>query len=363
MSNVYMGTDVEEFIFGEATYEEGCKKETAEEEDKELMESIQAEMDATGVRECVDEPEVACYRIALENEQNYNAIMNAFMMKEFSVLESTGQEMVYEAADVKKFFENVKNMVLKFWEKIKGVFKALAAKIAGAVTTNKAFIKKYKDGKFETPKAPFPGYEFPNVKDETIYTAITNMIPGSDASLSNMDQVNKLLEMSLDDIKGEMRGAAIADPNKKIEAGSFSTELKKYFYGSEKKKENVKLPAFSALISELEGAKEARKKMKDAYKGAEKAVKEDLKKLQDAKKAVEKNDENRGAKMKAAKFITDCISASIHIMSATNSMHVRALYAKVMQDRAMAAFYVANQPKEEKKVDESAIDDLGIVLI
>ena len=116
MANVYMGTDVEDFIFSEGTtyeevetpVEEGVE-ETPEVEEEEISDE---ELNEFGVIECVDEPEVACYRIALENEQNYNKIMNAFMMKEFSVLESTGEEMVYEAADVKKFFDLVKEVFI-----------------------------------------------------------------------------------------------------------------------------------------------------------------------------------------------------------------------------------------------------------
>ena len=137
MANVYMGKDVEDFIFGEASYEETTttteETTTVEEESFEITDE---EMNQFGVIECVDDPEVACYRIALENEQNYNMIMNAMMEKEFSVLEETGKEMVYEAANVKSFFNAIQAAISNFWSKVQGMFKAAMSRIQDFVSSN-----------------------------------------------------------------------------------------------------------------------------------------------------------------------------------------------------------------------------------
>ena len=59
----------------------------------------------------VEDPDVACYRIALENEQNHNAIMMAIIQKEYNVLESTGSVMVYEGVDFVTIFDKVKKQI------------------------------------------------------------------------------------------------------------------------------------------------------------------------------------------------------------------------------------------------------------
>lgn len=376
MANTYFG-NAEDFIFDEsATYEESsCKKENDDitdgvDTDPEVSDD---EMNEGGVIECVDDPEVAAYRIALENEQNYNMIMNAFMIKEMQVLESTGQEMVYEAVDIKKFFSLVAEQVQKWWSKIKGIFKKLVDNIMVRVNASKAFIKKYKGKTFVIPTDEFKGYEFGGIfNDASIYTSITDLIPATASDISaNADSEEKAnayvekYKKDLEDRREMMRGAACGDLANKVSADKFDEELKKAYFG-EKGKHVLKLTkSFDAILSDLENAKKERDGIKKAYKSAEEATRKLLGEVKKAEREVDKK--NRNSAMKVGKCVTDGITTALTVMSRANSMQSRAFAASVAQTRAMAVFYVSHQPEAQKQgaKNESAVSvgDMDIVLI
>lgn len=361
MSNVYMGTDVEEFIFGEGTYEESYSDLDAE---------IQAEMDATGIIECVDDPEVACYRIALENEQNYNMIMNTFMMHEYSVLESTGQEMIYEAEESKSFFQNVKKWVENFWKKVKGVFKKVMDVLGSLVLSNKKFVQMYEGKTMSKPAKDkkFKGYDFPSnlgtiAKYDTIATVVTSEVEVDKISSITKDQVEDYVHTfntNFDAIKNKMRGYACGGGT--VVADNFKSKLQTAFYGGEKKE--IALGEFSTLIADLKDAKDSKKAAKDAYKTAEKSVKTLLKQVKQAENNIIKSKKLKAGGdpgMKVAKCMSQAINASLSIMSQAMSVQNGAILAKARQDRAQAAFYVSHQPL--KGYQESTNSFLDVELI
>ena len=387
MANVYMGTDLEDFIFGEGTvYEEAVKEEPevkeegtveehveepVEEPVEEEVEVTDEEMNAFGVIECVDDPEVACYRIALENEQNYNMIMNAFMQKEFSVLESTGVEMVYEAANVENFFKLVKETIARWWSKIQGVIKRVMDEIAVRTNANANFIRKYKDKDVKTPTVEnkFKGYKFTNAVPN--YDKIAGIVGATvnEKVITNVTEKSaaEFLEKFKSDFeaaKDKMRGAACGG-SESVSADDFDKKLKVALFGSEDKVD-IELKPFSELIRDIDNANWIKKSAKDTYKSAQDSVKELQKRVKMAESSLRKAD-RKDAGMKVAKCLSEAINASLGIMSKTLSMDTKAMAAKAAQDRAMAAFYVTNQPKEEKAKPEvkkeSTINDMNVVLI
>ena len=386
MANVYFGSDVEDFIFDEsATYEEACSsKKEGSDADTEDPEVSDDEMNECGVIECVDDPEVACYRIALENEQNYNMVMNAFMAQEFSVLESTGAEMVYEAADVKKFFAGIQQVLSNFWGKVQGVFKKVIDKIGSFIDVNRAFVKKYKGAKINTPDKEFDGYKFTG--NHPLFTSVKNILKsqvetpylGQIATITNdkADEKVKAFKDDFDSIKNYLRGAMCGNDNKPVKEADFAKSLKISMYGSENKVKIKGVP-FGELISELESGRDAKKASKESYNNAKSgimAIKAEIKK---AEKDLGKS-ENKSAGMRLGKCLTDAVNASVSIMSVGLSAHVKAINAKLSQTRSMAAYYVSHNPKDsggsstavatstnqKKAQKESAIEkELGITLI
>lgn len=383
MANVYMGTDLEAFIFDEsATYEESsCKKEEAEDKkevkeegsvEEEVVEVTDEEINTCGVIECVDDPEVACYRIALENEQNYNSIMNAFMVKEFSVLESTGSEMIYEAVDVQNFFASVKKTINLWWSKIQGVIKRVMEEISKRTDLNRAFVEKYTGKDIKTPEnaKEFKGYDFSKVS-EPEFVSVANLVESAVAPSKIVkvddaaaEEFMTSFKSKFEETKEYMRGAACGDMNRKVSSDDFDKELRIAFFGSAEKV-SVSLLPFSTLLSELSGAKDAKAKAKSAYKKAQDVVKKLQQEVKVAEGGLKKSDK-KNAGMKIAKCLTDSINASLGILSKAMSVYTKSMVARVMQDRAMAMYYITNQPKKEKAKDvkESAVDfeDLGIVL-
>lgn len=381
MANFYNGSDVEDFIFDEnATFEESCK---AKKEDGEIMdddsdtdEEVKAEVEACGVIECVDDPEVACYRIALENEQNYNMVMTAFMNKEIGVLESTGSEMVYEAADIHKFFSAINAIIEKFWAKVQGVFKAMINKIATTTAANGSFIKKYKGKSMKKPDKKFKGFTFPMgypdfngvadlVKDAE-GVAVDVLFHAETAEDAN-EKINKFNE-GFEDLRDKMRGCMCGKKGTAVKKESFKAELNKAFYGNEKaEKAEIPFVDFESLISELERGKTSRQHLKKSYDDAKKSITKIKTAVKDTEKAQQKAKDKVG--MRAAKMVSDAISSATTIMSQGLSAKTAAITSKLFQDRAMAAAYIGNQPKEEKKSEEkvehnSAIeDDLGFTFI
>lgn len=353
MANVYMGKDVEDFIFNEnANYEDSHVEESVTDE----------EINVYGVIECVDDPEVGCYRIALENEQNYNKIINACMMQEFSVLESTGEEMVYEAGQIKKFFGWIKTQIQKFWSKVMGVFKKVQDFISQLIMSNKAFVKKYKGHVIKKPEnaKEFKGYkmDLKTIGNHDFYGEIAEYVKG----LVAIDAIAKTSKEDADNIAEEFRKGFEEDKKnmrfkacgKKVDESEYSKQLKIWFFGSSEK---VSLPykSFTELISELEKADSAKAAVKNAFNNAKASVKYMMNLVKNAEKnsiAAEGRKDNHV--MKVAKCFTDALNAGITIMSKAMSVQTSAITTLARQDRSMAAYYVANNPDKEsfKKTEE-----------
>lgn len=348
MNNVYMGLDVEDFIFGEGTSYEESYNVTDE------------EMNKFGVIECAEDPDVACYRIALENEQNHYAIMTAMMNQEYATLESTGSEIVYEGTRLNNFLDAVKAQVQKFWAKVKGVFKKVMDKIASIVLSNKAFVKKYRGvtGDLKMPKDKgFTGYDPAKANLEINYSAGAALVKtvGKNGSISGATSTERNSE-NLNNLRGKLLGGSPAF----IKAEDFAMELKKHLYGSiNTENVQIKTTNFSALLDTLELAEDAKKAAKAAHKEAEKAVKEYLSEINKAKSEAEKDDD-----VKKYKNIASFITQSLTVMSTALSAQTSAIVTFAVQNRKMANYWIAaNNKKKGTQESTSMVESLDVVII
>lgn len=350
MNNVYMGLDVEDFIFGD---------ETSYEESYDVTDE---EMNNFGIIECVEDPDVACYRIALENEQNHNAIMTAMMQREYQVLESTGREMIYEGAKLNQFFDMVKTQIQKFWAKIKGVFKKVMDQVNSIVLSNKAFAKKYRGADLKAPKEKgFTGYPFKNGEVPVPkYADALNRIGGANvvgaAASVDKDKTNlSLTTMHMNRVRGSIIGKG------EVTADQFATELKEYFYGS-KNTQTVQISStsFGDLLNKIENAAAEKKSAKIAYKEAETFVKQSLSTVNKAKAEAEKEDDED--KVRALKLTGELISKSLTVMSTALNVQTSAIIACAAQNRKMANYWVRANNKKGGTVKES-FEGLEVELI
>lgn len=354
MQNVYMGLDVEDFIFSE---------NSTGFEDAEFTVSDE-ELNEFGVIECTEDADVACYRIALENEQNYNAIMTAMLTREYSVLESTGEEMVYEAGKIKEFFGWIKKQIQKFWAKVQGVFKKVMDTIGSIVLSNKSFVKKYRSlqGSMKKPAdgKQFEGYNFGNL--EIYYEKLA-----ADMTTKSKDLITKDLTWGghegadrkekraiTDEAKNHYRGILIGE-NGSVSAADYDEKLKVKLYGSAQPVK-IALKDFKSLLDELETAKDAKKDAQDSYKEAQKSIKAYLKLVKECESKLSGDQAKLAAE--GSKRISEMVNFGLNIMSQALSVQTRAITAKATQDRKMANYYVRGQ---QKSVNASAIEeDLGL---
>lgn len=347
MMNVYMGADVEDFIFGESTTYGYDEVDNVTDE----------EMNAEGVIECVDDPDVACYRIALENEQNYNAIMTAMMEREIGVLESTGSEIVYEAGKVKEFFGWIKKQIQKFWAKVKGVFKKVMDTITSFVLSNKAFVKKYRPvaSQMKKPKnkKDFEGYEFGDLAIKYDRVADHLKVKKSEIKGYMRNSDNIAIAKDRQDRRGAIdasnslvRGIICGEGS--VAADAFDEKLRMKLYGGLKAKK-LSIKSFSEYLNALETAADVKKDAKEGYKEAEKSIKKLLSTVKEAESELGEKAKEDG--MKVARMLSDCINGALSIMSTALSYQTRAIVAKAQQDRKIANWYVIGQSVKESAMD------------
>lgn len=114
-----------------------------------------------------EDPISACYRITMENEQNWFNIMNTIAFSELAFLESHGpEEVMYESADLKKIKDSIIAWIQKQWAKLKGVFESVIANLEKLVKTDRVLLKAYD----EKVKAN-PGFASKSVTKEGFLTA------------------------------------------------------------------------------------------------------------------------------------------------------------------------------------------------
>ena len=343
MSLVYEGTDIEDFIFGEGT----------------SYDFSDVDIETGRIVECREEPEIGCYRIALESEQNFNNILMAIATQEIATFESTGVSMVYTEGSLKDIGKSIKNAILKAWEKIKGVFKRAIDWISQFIFTNKKFVERYKGKTVKVPTdKKFKGFDYSNAAtDREKASEIPKLI--SDTINMNMTKVAggveniKNIEEGLrKDIVKKVGGTTSGD------SSDFAADLKKALRGGKDEKYDLdlKVSDYDASINIISNGKQTKSILKKSYSSNEKMIKALVDLVDSKRRAAEKGSEAE-SKLKES---GNAAAACIRIVSITNGAHINAIQAAVNQAKAIVLFFNANQPKE-KSANESAFDFLGDV--
>lgn len=306
-----------------------------------------------GIIECMHEPGLeGAYAIVAESEANYNKIMQAVGVAELAVFESTGTEMVYEAADVKGFFGKVKEFFVNLWEKIKGLFKKFFAMFDSYVKSDKDFVNKYKKHllSVNTRDFKYKGYNFTidAVSVNKADSAIDKLIPGMD----NKEALLKIEDRA--ELVEKMRGAAIGESS--LEAGEFSKELFKKLRSGEDTKEELDNISVTDLLMAISENSNLKKEAEKNFKDIEKSIKEAIKatgKLQDRiiKLVPDKSDENmtalRAETIKAASTHVANLKDKLAIVQLVNGAILTAIKDKNRQSKAICTALMTYKPKNE----------------
>lgn len=341
------------------------------ESDEEMIKSVDTEdlgSDETAEVEIPDSDDIEATAEAViaANEANYNAIMQSIGISELAVYESTGSEMVYEAANIKGFFGKIKEFFVKLWNKIKGIFKKFFALIASYTMKDKEFVNKYKKDllRVNTKDFKVKGYEFTNLdlKIKEVAEKIDGIIKTKAGVKSFTDItednasviISNAEKVELEDLKDAMRAASIKG-NGSMDDSEFTSELFSYFRKDEYSPVTLDRIDIASLLSIISGTHSNKKTAEDAYKTLEKGINETIKSIAIVEKEALKNTPgenstttaNNSSIIKAASIVDGYVHAKMNILIKVNGALLRAIKDCNRQAKAICVKALTYKPKNE----------------
>lgn len=248
------------------------------------------------------------YDFILETTRFFNEAEKVFYSK---VMGSYGDEKIINES-FGDFFNKIKDIIKKFIEWIKKVFKQFVAKLAALVSSDK-YIKKHHNllSKFDaTDEFEFNGYAFTHVTDVTVpranaldafvgsgnnifsidNTSVDLGFVGTDTNADKINKTNEYLQKridtlndSLEDFYDDFRGKVINQDDTKITSTEFAEELFKKFRSGDNRTSSITID--STYVNE---AYRRFDKYKETVKEIEKTQKAIIKDYEDLEKHLDK---------------------------------------------------------------------------
>ena len=339
---------------------------TAEED--AFMESIDA-------IPCMDDPEDAFDRIAMETVENFYAITNAITVDEFAHYVATNEEVIYEEGKIKQVFGTIKDWILKAWAKVKGVFEAAIDRIGSFVRNDKKFLEKYKSdiekaGSVELEK----GYNVNwDVVSSTEYltrlvqtfkntTGIKDTRNGLNmGSKGYIDKNTNNDNFKVDEIVSQFRGYALEGKGTLTEE-EFNKKLKDMIIPDKTTK--VTLNA-ATVIAEIGGAKEARANIKKAYDDAKRFFNDMIKEAKSVEKVAiaaqgKKDAKDSGIMSAVGKFNSMCKSC-ISIATKIKKVQIKGVNRLYHQARHAGVLMARKNKNDSKNESASMLESLVLI--
>lgn len=307
----------------------------------------------------------ACFRITLENETNWNTIMNTIALSEMAFLESHAEgEVMYEAADFKAIVNSVIAWIKKQWAKLAGIFQKAITMIGEKMDSNKRLIAAF-EKKVKTNK------DLNEVKvtlDKKILKSVTPVVTMPDNVQASFGKVYAKLTRFQDFTNKEACDQMVAD---------FSGENQ-----SKKEEEFYKLLGFSSkskISSELKDKWfESKKTLRavDACEELRKQYKTIIKKQHDVTKATfngfiadcKKNAPNKDTDtyergVTVLNLQTRAIKNAISVLNITTGVSINAInthmsYCRAVVSKALKGKGDAPEKKETKNESADLICNL-----
>lgn len=125
--------------------------------------------------------EECCIESMLINERNYSNIMMSVAHEEMQYFVEHGEEMPVNEASIGGFFDKIKDMINRAWEKIKSIFEKCLATINSWISTDRRFVEKYSETIKSADKGcfKFTGYNVPSNyadKADAGFNAVANCL-------------------------------------------------------------------------------------------------------------------------------------------------------------------------------------------
>lgn len=292
-----------------------------------------------------------------ESEAIYNNSMKEVGIAELRYFEENGQEVIYEAVDVKAIFNKIKMFFKKLLDKVKAIFHTFIAKLSSFVQSDKDFVKKYEkefSRKWNDVKDDFEfkGYKF-TITNDTTYGSTDNKDYDFDTGIGSATSSYKSVIESPRDLINQKNAAKKADVDslndkiKKIrdnrdeiceeiradvfrltkenlstytesigstrmDAKDFSEDLFKLFRNNESSKENIEKKdidgGVATITSELRTAEKTKKVAEKTSKYTSKYIENGIKALDKMESALLKEIPNKDKNDDITNYTSACIS-------------------------------------------------------
>ena len=318
-------------------------------------------------------------QIAYETAVNQHNLMKAIGIQELAALEETGEEIVYEAVNVKGIIDKMKAAIMKLWNKIKALVAKFAAKFQSFGGDDKKFINRYKKQILmgSAKGLEVKGYNFTTdaltVSDAVSKGLSTDAAKAAKAVMGGATdtKVNK------DDFEDKMRGAILGKGS--LDASEFSKELKAVYRSGEDSPqtlENINKGELVAFLSS--GTDKSIKAIKADLTTQEKEYNNAIKKLNDLEKKLLKEKPADGSKYAAASEglanISDAnqvFTTGMSLIQLVHSARMKAFNDKRHQCKSICSKIIGRkEPKNESygyedydNFDEGASFISGVELI
>jgi len=331
-----------------------------------VQESALAEVRVKNFADNLSFMECTMYSLA-ESEHAWNQIMEGVAIEELAVLESTGQEMVYEAANKESFFAKIINWFKEKWSAIAGLFRKALAWIDSKIKDDKKFVEKYgvaiTAGYANIPAdgIKIDGYKYENLIDGIDYKSamktydkyanidgnyvaiLSGQISdsGRGASKEYIQAQKENREENLNKIRATVIGMASGS---EIKASDFAAEVKKYLCGTAVSAFKKGEFAPADIIKELKEAKDTKNTLKKNYADLKAFMDGAIKKVEEAKKAVSKASKDSknanatadGERMAMANVVITLLKDVSSIYSTANGVQISCFTKYVNQTKAIA---------------------------
>ena len=318
-------------------------------------------------------------QIAYETAVNQHNLMKAIGIQELAAIEETGEEIVYEAVNVKGIIDKMKAAIMKLWNKIKSLVAKFAAKFQSYGGDDKKFINRYKKQILmgSAKGLEVKGYNYTpdalTVSDAVSKGLNTEAAKAAKAVMGGATdtKVNK------DDFEDKMRGAILGKGS--LDASEFSKELKAVYRSGEDSPETLENINKGELVAFLSsGTDKTIKTIKADLTTQEKEYNKAIKQLNDLEKKLLKEKPADGDKYAAASEglanISDAnqvFTTGMSLIQLVHSARMKAFNDKRHQCKSICSKIIGRkEPKNESygyedydNFDEGASFISGVELI
>ena len=297
-------------------------------------------------------------RILSECVQNDMTLFNAVLLNDFkestAIREGTmvsSELTAFREFSVKEAWGGLKKKLQKLWEKIKGVFRQVYAKLTVWLVRNgKAFVAMHRKtlaNKTGLSKCKIPSYLKRN--DQFLNKNFAgDIISALDKKLIGATIAGTTDARSVDALTNEKLQKAISDND--VTADTFAETFKKKAFTEMKNTTFGEIGvSLDQLFNNITTKSKAIKDLKKAERDADASIKKALKTLSDKEKEAEKAKEGSGENFKHA---STQISSFERAITITTRAKIQAIKTGVAQDRMVVGKLVAYSPNNESAVLE-----------